>query len=130
MLSYRKESTLTTKRKTTRKKKSAATTEVAAPTVEEVVEPTQAAAAPQAVQNNPREVLLQVFEQGARASNNWDQSQARIQCIYALQQTENLADIPEELKSEINSVLGNLLQAGQLHFGLQQLLYPMIKELE
>jgi len=81
-------------------------------------------------QASPRELLLQVFEQGARASENWDQSQARIQCILALQQVENLADIPRELKAEINTVLGGLLQAGQLHFGLQQVLYPMVKELE
>ncbi len=81
-------------------------------------------------QAHPRDVLLQVFEQGARASENWDQSQSRIQCIMALQQAENLADIPRELKAEINLVLDQLLKAGQLHFGLQQVLYPMVKELE
>ncbi len=81
-------------------------------------------------QAHPRDVLLQVFEQGARASENWDQSQSRIQCIMALQQAKNLADIPRELKAEINLVLDQLLKAGQLHFGLQQVLYPMVKELE
>tara|TARA_Y100000310_G_scaffold177355_1_gene177427 strand:+ start:96 stop:458 length:363 start_codon:yes stop_codon:yes gene_type:complete len=81
-------------------------------------------------QLHPREVLLQVFEQGARASENWEQSQAKIQCILALQQAENLADIPRELKAEISLVLNKLLQAGQLQFGLQQILYPMVKDLE
>ena len=81
-------------------------------------------------QLHPREVLLQVFEQGARASEDWDQSQAKIQCILALQQAENLADIPRELREEISLVLNKLLQAGQLQFGLQQILYPMVKDLE
>ena len=81
-------------------------------------------------QLHPREVLLQVFEQGARASEDREQSQAKIQCILALQQAENLADIPRELKAEISLVLNKLLQAGQLQFGLQQILYPMVKDLE
>ncbi len=101
--------------------------EVTEEVVEEQLEQVEDA---QMQQASPRELLLQVFEQGARASQNWDQSQARIQCILALQQVENLADIPRELKAEINTVLGGLLQAGQLHFGLQQVLYPMVKELE
>jgi|TARA_Y100000310_G_scaffold65241_1_gene60751 hypothetical protein len=81
-------------------------------------------------QVNPREVLLQVFEQGARASDNWDRSQLRIQCLLALQQVPNLADIPNELRVEINFVVNELLKAGQLNFGLQQVLYPLVKELE
>ena len=95
---------------------------------EEVAAQQVEAAQPQQI--HPRELLLQVFEQGARASENWEQSQSRIQCILALQQVEKLADIPRELKVEISSVLNGLLKAGQLHFGLQQVLYPMVKELE
>ena len=91
---------------------------------------TQQVETAQPQQIHPRELLLQVFEQGARASENWEQSQSRIQCILALQQVEKLADIPRELKVEISSVLNGLLKAGQLHFGLQQVLYPMVKELE
>ena len=101
--------------------------EVTDEVAEEHLEQTEDA---QMQQISPRELLLQVFEQGARASENWDQSQARIQCILALQQVEELAAIPGELKAEISSVLNGLLKAGQLHFGLQQVLYPMVKELE
>ena len=97
---------------------------------EEVSDTEQPTPESQMQQLHPREVLLQVFEQGARASENWDQSQAKIQCILALQQAENLADIPRELKAEISLVLNKLLQAGQLQFGLQQILYPMVKDLE
>ena len=97
---------------------------------EEVSNTEQPTPESQLQQMHPREVLLQVFEQGARASENWDQSQAKIQCILALQQAENLADIPRELKAEISLVLNKLLQAGQLQFGLQQILYPMVKDLE
>ena len=97
---------------------------------EEVSDTEQPTSESQMQQLHPREVLLQVFEQGARASEDWEQSQAKIQCILALQQAENLADIPRELKAEISLVLNKLLQAGQLQFGLQQILYPMVKDLE
>tara|TARA_R110000851_G_scaffold236991_2_gene389690 strand:- start:5406 stop:5735 length:330 start_codon:yes stop_codon:yes gene_type:complete len=88
--------------------------------------------APQVAQQNvnPREVLLQVFEQGARASSDWDLSQLRIQCLMALQQEPNLADLSADIKAETKFVLDELLKSGQLQFGLQQILYPMVKELE
>ena len=81
-------------------------------------------------QVNPREVLFQVFEQGARACQNWEVSQARINCLISLQTKENLAEVSQEEKTEILGVLNNLLQSGQLNFGIQQVLYPMVKELE
>tara|TARA_Y100000296_G_C4974870_1_gene157743 strand:+ start:194 stop:532 length:339 start_codon:yes stop_codon:yes gene_type:complete len=81
-------------------------------------------------QANPREVLFQIFEQGARASDDWERSQLRIQCLLALQQTPSLVDIPRELRMEISFVMNELLKAGQLNFGLQQILYPMVRELE
>ena len=34
---------------------------------------------------NPREVLFQVFEQGARACQDWESSQKRINCLISLQ---------------------------------------------
>ena len=100
--------------------------------VEEVIEETEELAEAQQEQQqlNPREVLLQVFEQGGRAVDDWDRSQLRIQCVLALQQVQNLGDIPSELQKEIKFVLDQLLQSGNLHFGLQQILYPMVKELE
>jgi hypothetical protein len=119
-LSYRKEFKLSEEQTIKETNETEVTEEVAAQQVE--------AAQPQQI--HPRELLLQVFEQGARASEDWEQSQSRIQCVLALQQVESLADIPRELKVEISSVLNGLLKAGQLHFGLQQVLYPMVKELE
>ena len=41
-----------------------------------------------------------------------------------------MSDIPNELRVEINFVVNELLKAGQLNFGLQQVLYPLVKELE
>lgn len=79
---------------------------------------------------NPREVLFQVFEQGARACQDWESSQKRINCLISLQSSETLEIIPEQERTEILSVLNNLLQSGQLNFGVQQVLYPMVKELE
>lgn len=116
---------MTTPKKTRKKK----TTEEKPVEAQAQAQPTATATA-QPAQQHPREVLLQVFEQGARSSDDWEQSQTRIQCIYALQQAENLSDIPVELKKEINLVMGSLLKSGQLHFGLQQMLYPMVKELQ
>lgn len=81
-------------------------------------------------QVNPREVLFQVFEQGARACQDWELSQKRINCLISLQSNETLELIPAAEKSEILAVLNNLLQSGQLNFGVQQVLYPMVKELE
>lgn len=99
--------------------------------VEEVTdEVTEEESQPEAQPVDPRELLFQVFEQGARASEDWNKSQLRIQCLMALQQVPELADIPSELKAEIRTVLTNLLQAGQLQFGLQHVLYPMVKDLE
>ena len=104
-------------------------------TVEEEVEATEETTeevteTPQPTQVNPREVLLQVFEQGARATDDWERSQLRIQCILALQQTPELVDVPRELRAEVGTVLSELLKGGQLTFPLQQILYPMVKELE
>jgi len=117
-----------------RRKKQETETEAVEEVVNEVAEQQAEVPEEQAAQQqqevNPREVLLQVFEQGARASDDWDKSQLRIQCILALQQVQNLADIPKELKQEIRFVMDQLLKAGTLHFGLQQILYPMVKELE
>lgn len=81
-------------------------------------------------QVTPREVLFQVFEQGARACQDWEISQKRINCLISLQTKENLAEVSQEEKTEILGVLNGLLQSGQLNFGIQQVLYPMVKELE
>ncbi len=108
----------------TKKKENIETSEEVTSEVQE--QPTEAAQQ----QINPREVLLQVFEQGARASSDWDLSQLRIKCLMALQQEPNLADLPPEVKAETKFVLDELLKSGQLQFGLQQILYPMVKELE
>ena len=81
-------------------------------------------------QVSPREVLFQVFEQGARACQDWESSQKRINCLISLQSSETLDMIPDTEKSEILAVLNNLLQSGMLNFGVQQVLYPMVKELE
>ena len=97
---------------------------------EETFDTEQPASDSQMQQLHPREVLLQVFEQGARASDDWEKSQLRIQCLLALQQTPSLVDIPRELRVEIGFVMNELLKAGQLNFGLQQILYPMVRELE
>ena len=77
-----------------------------------------------------QQVLFQVFEQGARACQDWESSQKRINCLIALQSSETLALIPDTEKGEILTVLNSLLQSGQLNFGVQQVLYPMVKELE
>jgi len=96
---------------------------------EEITEQTEDEQQPeQAV--NPREILFQVFEQGARACQDWESSQKRINCLISLQSSETLEIIPEQERTEILSVLNNLLQSGQLNFGVQQVLYPMVKELE
>lgn len=79
---------------------------------------------------SPREILFQVFEQGARACDNWESSQRRLDCLISLQNTDDLTAIVSEQKTEILSVLTSLLQSGQLNFGLQQVLYPLVKELE
>jgi hypothetical protein len=79
---------------------------------------------------SPREILFQVFEQGARACDNWESSQKRLDCLISLQNTDDLTAIVNEQKTEILSVLTSLLQSGQLNFGLQQVLYPLVKELE
>ena len=84
----------------------------------------------ESLQVNPREVLFQVFEQGARACQDWESSQKRIDCLISLQSSETLTLIPDSEKNEILSVLNSLLQSGQLNFGIQQVLYPMVKELE
>lgn len=81
-------------------------------------------------QVSPREVLFQVFEQGARACQDWEVSQMRINCLISLQTKEDLAEVAQEEKAEILGVLNGLLQSGQLNFGIQQVLYPMVKELE
>lgn len=81
-------------------------------------------------QVSPREVLFQVFEQGARACQDWEVSQKRINCLISLQTKENLAEVSQEERTEILGVLNGLLQSGQLNFGIQQVLYPMVKELE
>lgn len=113
-----------------KKQETEAVEEVVNEVAEQQAEVPEEQAAQQQQEVNPREVLLQVFEQGGRASDDWDKSQLRIQCILALQQVQNLGDIPRELKQEIKFVLDQLLKAGTLHFGLQQILYPMVKELE
>ena len=81
-------------------------------------------------QPSPREVLFQVFEQGGRACQDWEVSQKRINCLISLQTKESLSEVSQDEKTEILGVLNGLLQSGQLNFGIQQVLYPMVKELE
>jgi len=81
-------------------------------------------------QPSPREILFQVFEQGARACQDWEVSQKRINCLISLQTKESLSEVSQDERTEILGVLNGLLQSGQLNFGIQQVLYPMVKELE
>ena len=78
----------------------------------------------------PREVLFQVFEQGARSSDTWTQSQTKVQALLYLQSDAALTEMPSEQKTEVVSSLTQLLKAGHLNFPLQNVLHPLVKELE
>jgi len=78
----------------------------------------------------PREVLFQVFEQGARSSDSWTQSQTKVQALLYLQSDAALTEMPADQKTEVVGSLTQLLKAGHLNFPLQNVLYPLVKELE
>jgi len=79
------------------------------------------------VSNDQREVLVGIFKEGGRASDNWDTAIIRASVVAAL--SKEKVELSEDQLDEFLTIMNGMLNRGYLTFQAIEIVSPILQKL-